>query len=94
MKHPVIPPDDRFKIRCRKLGHQVAFSYCRVENQGLPCAKTLDCWHIHFPVASHLKKELTPDQWHRAFVSPGRPKMMTLLDLIEQAKRAKEEGSK
>jgi hypothetical protein len=88
------PPDDRFEIRCRKLGHQIPFSYCRRENQGLPCVKTLDCWHIHFRVRTHLKNELTPEEWNRAFGAPPKPKMKTLLDLIEQAKAAKEEDSK
>ncbi len=87
------PPDEGFEIRCRKLGHQIRFSYCRIENRGLPCPKTLDCWHIHFDVAAYLEEALTPEQWDKAFERPPKPKMMTLLELIEQAKAAKEEGS-
>jgi hypothetical protein len=86
MSKNIVPPPSDFKIRCPRLGHQISFAYCRVENRGLPCFKTIDCWFQHFPVESHLRLELTPEQWTRTFKSPPRPKMLSLLDLIEQAK--------
>ncbi|PIP35060.1 MAG: hypothetical protein COX20_13490 [Desulfobacterales bacterium CG23_combo_of_CG06-09_8_20_14_all_52_9] len=93
MTQRITPPEDNLKIRCRKLGHQIFFSYCRRENRGLPCPKTIDCWHIHFQVQDYLEQELTHEEWNQAFAAPAKPKVMTLLDLIEQAKAAKEEGS-
>ena len=52
------PPGDDHKIRCPRLGHMIHFSYCRVENTGLPCFKTLDCWFEHFMVEEHLSRHI------------------------------------
>jgi molybdenum cofactor cytidylyltransferase len=89
MKKGNTSPADDYLIRCPRLGHQVAFSYCRSENEGLPCFKTLDCWFEHFPVEEHLREDLTPEEWERAFHRPVRPKVQSLLELIEQAKKEK-----
>ena len=56
---PTDPPSDELGIRCPRLGHQINFSYCRSENSGLPCFKTLDCWHHHFDVHGFLENKLT-----------------------------------
>ena len=86
MKKKELPPGDDFMIRCPRLGHQIPFSYCRAENRGLPCFKILDCWHPHFSVAELLRKELTPEQWEIVFSKPPKPKLFSLIELIEQAK--------
>ena len=91
MNKKKIPPADDYQIRCPRLGHQIYFSYCRQENQGQPCFKTLDCWHSHFDVQAFLKAELTEEQWEQAFCRDVRPKMLSLLELIEQAKKQKSE---
>ena len=83
------PPADDYEIRCPRLGHQIYFSYCRQENQGLPCFKTLDCWHTHFDVQAHLQAELTPEDYEKTFCKQVKPKMLSLLELIEQAKKQK-----
>ncbi len=83
------PPTDDYKIRCPRLGHQIHFLYCRQENKGLPCFKTLDCWHTHFNVQTFLKAELTEEQWEKVFTRRVKPKMLSLLELIEQAKKQK-----
>ncbi|OQY45180.1 MAG: hypothetical protein B6240_09205 [Desulfobacteraceae bacterium 4572_87] len=87
------PPTDEKTIRCPRLGHQVSFSFCRMENNGLPCFKTLDCWYVHFPVEAYLKSELSPEQWKKALSRPSKNKMASLLELIEQARKAKAEAS-
>lgn len=79
--------DDDFEIRCRKLGHQIKFSYCRRENSGLPCTKVLDCWHPFFPVEALLRQELTEQEWQDLFVAPPKPKLLSLLELLEQAQK-------
>ncbi len=81
------PPSDATTIRCPRLGHQVAFSYCQKENMGLPCFKSLDCWHNQFNVHAHLKARLTDQDFEKIFVAPSKPKLFSLLDLIEQAKK-------
>ena len=83
------PPSDEQTIRCPRLGHQISFSFCRHENKGLPCFKTLDCWHTVFPVEAHLRAELTPEQWEASLNRPLKPKIASLLELIEAAKKIK-----
>ena len=87
------PPGDEHKIRCPKLGHQIQFSYCRLENQGLPCSKVLDCWHHFFLVEAFLRKELSEEEWEKVFMQLPKPKMLSLLELIEQAKQRKKDSS-
>ncbi len=77
------------KIRCPKLGHEVEFDYCRRENNGLPCSRAIMCWSGHFDVESFFRKELSPDEWNKIFESPSKPKIVSLLELIEQAKKTK-----
>ena len=90
MKKENISPDNDYMIRCPRLGHQIYFSYCRIENRGLPCFKTLDCWYPHFPVEEYLRKELEPEEWEKAFTRLKTTKMVSLLELIEQAKERTE----
>ncbi len=86
------PPDDAFTIRCPRLGHQINFPYCREENNGLPCFKTLDCWYTHFDVQACLQARLTQEEFKNAFQNKAAPKIYSLLDLIEQAKQHKEDA--
>lgn len=81
------PPSDDYEIRCPRLGHQITFSYCRTENSGLPCFKTLDCWFTHFPVEEFMRMELTPEQWEKVFGRQPKPKILSLVEMIEEAKR-------
>jgi len=86
---PIDPPSDDLGIRCPRLGHQINFSYCRSENNGLPCFKTLDCWHYHFNVHAYLENKLTEQDFKKVFLEKGKPKVLSLIDLIEQAKKRK-----
>jgi len=52
----------------------------------LPCFKLSDCWWEHFDVAAYLKTKLTEEQFDRFICSKPKPKVASLLDLIEQAK--------
>lgn len=83
------PPEESFNIRCPRLGHQINFNYCRSENSGLPCFKTLDCWYNHFDVRACLRDKLTKEDFKKAFLDKGKPKVFSLFDLIEQAKKRK-----
>ncbi len=86
------PPDNSFNIRCPRLGHQINFKYCRSENSGIPCFKTLDCWYSHFNVLAHLKESLTQEEFENAFVQKGQPKVLSLMDLIKQAKKRQDQN--
>ena len=87
MKQAKTPPDDSFQIRCPRLGQQIHFAYCRQENLGLPCFKTLDCWFMHFEVVEYLRDKLTPEEWRNSFEKPPTPKLLSLADLIEKAQK-------
>jgi hypothetical protein len=80
MKRQSTPPEDDYEIRCPRLGHQISFSYCRSENK-------------HFLVEDYFRKELAPEEWDKAFKRSTKTKTVSLVELIEQAKKAKEEGS-
>ena len=86
-------PDKKFQIRCPKLGHEIYFSYCRSEGGDLPCRKVLDCWYPYFEVQRYFGEILTEDQWKAVFESPPKSKMVTLLELIEQAKQRQKDKS-
>ena len=88
------PPDDTFQIRCSKLGHQIHFSYCRKENSDLPCPRILTCWHPYFRVAEYLRQELTEEEWLDAIEKPVKPKVLSLVELIEQAQKYKKEENR
>jgi hypothetical protein len=75
--------------RCRRLGHEVAFGYCRQETGGKPCRLILDCWWERFDVRSFLQAHLpqeTMAQVERAAASPPPAKVLSLVEMIQQAK--------
>jgi hypothetical protein len=75
--------------RCRRLGHEVTFGYCRQETGGHPCRLILDCWWEQFDVRAFLQAHLSQEAMarvERAGACPPPPKVLTLLDLIQQAK--------
>jgi len=92
MTQPFNPPNDTFQIRCSKLGHQIHFSYCRKENIGIPCARVLTCWYPYFRVVDYLRQELTEKEWQDAIEKPVKPKVLTLVELIEQAQKSKQDA--
>ena len=83
------PPSEDFDIRCPRLGHQINFSYCQIENSGIPCFKTLDCWYTYFDVHQFLEDKLSKEDFKKAFIDKGAPKVLSLLDLIAKAKANK-----
>jgi len=54
---------------------------------GLPCFKTLDCWHIYFQVVEFLQQELSDAEWQESFEKPPTPKLLSLAELIEKAQK-------
>ena len=80
--HDVLP-------RCRRLGQEVAFGYCRLESGGKPCRLILDCWWERFDVRSFLQAHLPEEamaQVEHASTAPPPSKVLSLLDLIQQAR--------
>ena len=91
MTKNITPPEDSFQIRCPRLGHQISFSYCMNENNGLPCHKSLDCWYKYFPVYEFFQRKLSQEDWKKVFFQPPKPKILNIFELIQKAKKITKE---
>ena len=78
---------DRKLMRCPRLGGEVTFGYCRKEGGDIPCIRIVACWSPCFPVEEFLRKELTSEQWERTFGREPKAKILSIVDLIEEAKK-------
>jgi hypothetical protein len=78
---------DSLEIRCRLLGHQVPFHYCRGSNRDLPCRKIMDCWWQRIEIEAYLKEHFTPEELNRSVFAKPKSKMDSLIELTEKAKR-------
>lgn len=91
-EHPVIlirEMHDEKEIRCPKLGHQITFSYCRIAENNLPCSHAIQCWEVCLPAREYFRTFLSAEQWDQCFERPPKHKLVSLVELIEQAKRNK-----
>ena len=77
---------DTLEERCRMLGHPVPFQYCRKVADGLPCRLVIECWTGQFDASAHLREHFTDGQIEKIF-TPPKPKLTTLVELIERARR-------
>lgn len=74
--------------RCPRLGGPVSFSYCKQSGEDLqPCFKIIDCWWETFDVVRYLKDHLPEGQFSKLLAAKPRPKIASLVDLIEKAKK-------
>ena len=74
--------------RCPRLGNPVPFRYCEVcGDDQQPCFKILDCWWEYFDVVRYLKEKLPEDQFKQLMTAKPKPKITSLVELIEQAKK-------
>ena len=64
------------------------FEYCEVcGDDKHPCFKILDCWWEYFDVVQYLKEKLPEDQFNRLMAAKPKPKVASLVELIEQARQ-------
>jgi hypothetical protein len=74
--------------RCPRLGNSVPFNYCEIcGDDQQPCFKILDCWWEHFDVVQYMKDQLSEEQFNRLIQARPKPKVTSLLELIEQARK-------
>ncbi|HEX2769846.1 MAG TPA: hypothetical protein VHN12_11265 [Geobacteraceae bacterium] len=78
---------DHLEIRCPRLGGQVTFAYCRVEGGELPCMRIVACWQSCLPIAEYLRDRLAPDQLERFTEQKPKERIVTLVEMIEAAKK-------
>lgn len=87
----MIEENDALIIRCPSLGGEVPFQYCRTVNEDLPCRRIIICWEFRIEIGKFLNEHYSIDEIQRALAPPARTRVETLLELIEKAKKIKEE---
>ncbi|MFO8006813.1 MAG: hypothetical protein R6V05_03665 [Candidatus Brocadiia bacterium] len=78
--------DERTR-RCPRLGHEVHFRYCRMQEGESLCLGILDCWWERFDVQSYVEEHYGAEEVERLQNREPGSKMGTILDLIQQAKQ-------
>jgi len=77
--------------RCPRLGGPVPFKYCMsADEETQPCFKVVDCWWETFDIVRYLEDNLPEDQFNGLMAKRPRPKIASLVELIEKAKSRKE----
>jgi hypothetical protein len=80
----------KLERRCPRLGGAVPFKYCMVSGEDRqPCFKVVDCWWETFDIVRYLQDNLPEDQFNQLMRARPRPKIASLVELIEQAKNRK-----
>lgn len=81
-------PRGNLEKRCPRLGSPVPFKYCLDTGDATgPCFKIMDCWWEDFDIRSFLEKNLSPEALDRLLKAKPPPKVASLVELIEQAKK-------
>jgi len=77
--------------RCPRLGGPVSFRYCMSSgDDSRPCWKIFDCWWEYFDVVTYLKKNLAEKEFNMLLRAKPKPKISSLVDLIQQARERKD----
>ncbi len=87
----MIEEHDALIIRCPQLGGEVPFKYCRILNENLPCRKIIICWEFRVEIGKFLSDHYSLDELQHALKPPSKTRYETILELIEKAKKIKEE---
>jgi hypothetical protein len=61
-------------------------------NENLPCRKIMVCWEFRIEISKFLGEHYSIDQIQSALAPPTKTRIDTILELIEKAKKIKEEG--
>ena len=70
------------------LGHDISFSYCRAPGSPDPCRRIFDCWWEAFDVIEFVRTHYG-EEGIRKISNPKKDKMLSLLELIEKARKGK-----
>lgn len=82
---------DNLFIRCPQLGGEVPFKYCRTLQDSLPCRRIIICWEFRIEIGKFLNENYSMDEIKKALSSPPKTRIETIVEMIERAKRIKEE---
>ena len=84
--------DNPLERRCPRLGGPVSFNYCiKCDDAHQPCFKIIDCWWETFDVVRYLKDHLPEEQFNQLNTAKPRPKIASLVELIDKAKKSADE---
>lgn len=83
----MISDQDQRSRRCPRLGHSVRFQYCRTQAEDELCPLILDCWWETFDVREFLIREGKAEDVAALQSRQAPPKLASLADLIESARR-------
>jgi len=87
----MIEEHDALIMRCPQLGGEVPFRFCRIVNEDLPCRRIIICWEFRIEIPKFLGENYSFDQIQRALAPPTKTRIETILELVEKAKKIKEE---
>ena len=87
----MIEEHDALIIRCTQLGGEVPFQYCRTVNGDLPCRSIIICWEFRLEISKFLSEHYSLEEIQRALAPPTKTRLETILELIEKAKKTKED---
>ncbi len=71
---------------CRMLGHTLAFRYCRVMNEGIPCHNILNCWYERFEVEAFVAENYSKEEQQTIF-KPPKMKITALAEAVDRVKK-------
>ncbi|MBN1482527.1 hypothetical protein EH223_10820 [candidate division KSB1 bacterium] len=82
---------DHLEIRCPMLGHPLKFFYCRTTDGNTPCRRIFNCWYQRIAVQDFVYDHF-PQEIIATITAPPKPKMLSLVELIQKAQQSKKNG--
>ena len=89
---PIDSHDSRERY-CPRLGHELAFSYCRKPGSEPPCSRIRDCWWERFDIQAFLEDHYSAETL-ADMATPPANRVTSLFDLMKQAQeRVRQQNS-
>lgn len=76
--------DAKVLPRCRRLGHEIAFRYCRTAEEGLPCGGIAGCWKNVFDIEGFLADNYSGDELEN-ILNRKKSRMDIILEQLKKA---------
>lgn len=76
--------------RCPQLGGPVTFGYCRVMNEGLPCARIIACWGGSVDVAAYLTAAFPERGLEDILAGGSKDRLTRIMEALDRAAKRRE----
>ena len=73
---------DYMMNRCPKLGSEVTFGYCRIEQGNLPCTRIISCWPV-LPVERWMQETFSPEMLKSFLEQPAKSRIDTIFETLD-----------